>query len=374
MTHKPPSRSLLWIAPELFPEPGGIGNQAAYMAGHLTLLGWKVTVLADTSLISPKEAKAYDRKQPYKIKRIFRSRLIWSTYWKRIQEFYSHAKSNEVVICSGKWPIWVAGFLKPVLSRRWVAVVHGSELDLSRPLGRWWLRRSLAKFDKVIAVSSYTAQHLPAFGKKGPTVQVIGNGIEPADFDKVGMNGYSRTTHGFPALITVGSVKERKGQRKVIEAMPRILEKFPEAKYHVVGLPNETDKLRVLADKLGLNGAVKFYGVQSRETTQHLLKASDVFLLPSQHTVRGDFEGYGIAILEANALGLPAVASLHSGSRDAVNEDSGILIEEASPDGLTKAIATIIKQPEVYTQGALQFSKSRSWERVAQAYHKFLLS
>ncbi|HAA11417.1 MAG TPA: glycosyltransferase [Cytophagales bacterium] len=374
MPQLPPSRSLLWIAPELFPEPGGIGNQAAYMAGHLSLLGWKVTVLADTCLISAQEAKAFDKKQPYTIRRIFRSRAVWATYWKRIQNFYAQAKRNEVVVCSGKWPIWVAGLVSPFLSRKWVAVVHGSELDLSRLVGRWWLRRSLRRFDKVIAVSSYTAQHLPSFGPKGPQVQVIGNGIEPTEFERVGMNGYSRSTHGYPALITVGSVKERKGQRKVIEAMPHILKQFPNAKYHVVGLPNETDALRNLADSLGLNGTVKFYGVQSREATQHLLKASDVFLLPSQHTEKGDFEGYGIAILEANALGVPAVASLHSGSRDAMNDESGVLVEDASPKDLTEAIATIVKKPESYSKAAIQFSKSRSWERVAQEYHKLLLS
>lgn len=365
---------LAWIAPELFPEPGGIGNQAAFLVRELQAIGYEVSVVADTSMVSEAEAFQYDQQQPYRVQRIFRRRPVLFVYLKRCYRLWQSAKKHEVIVCSGKWPIWLGGFMTALFPKKeWIAVVHGSELDLKGGLQRWYMSRSIQRFAKIIAVSKYTADHLPKFTRRNqPKVRVIGNGVSTEEFSSVTMNGYSAGELGFPALITVGSVKERKGQRKVIEALPEIRKKYPEATYHVVGLPHESAALRKLADRLGLNGAVKFYGAQSREKVQHLLKASDIFLLPSQHTQAGDFEGYGIAILEANALGVPAIASSKSGSSDAVTQQSGILLDDASPEALTDAVSNILDRADAYAQGALAFSDTRNWKRVAQAYHEFI--
>ena len=373
MTEITDTPALLWVAPEMYPEPGGIGNQTAYLAKHLAELGYRITVLADTTLIGEAEAQTFDARQPYTVLRMLRRRFAWLTYLERISRMHRQVRRHRQVVCSGKWPIWLMGVLAPWYRREWVAVVHGSELDLPSGLGRWWLQRSLSRAHKIIAVSAYTAKHLPNFkGARVPKVEVIGNGIDPEEFSGVGVNGFQRPEHGYPALITVGSVKERKGQRKVIEALPKILEQYPKARYHIVGLPHEESALRRRAQELGLQDAVVFHGVQPRETVQHLLKASDVFLLPSQHTDRGDFEGYGIAILEANVLGVPAVASQHSGSSDAVTDDSGLLIDQATPETLAGAVDRLMEQRDQYAAGARQFARTRSWKAVAQAYHQFL--
>lgn len=366
--------TLAWISPEMFPEPGGIGHQAAYLCKELHHLGFSVSLLAGTSQTSPAMARVFDQTLPFSVERLFFRRPAQFIYLQRIWRFFKIVRQNRIIVCSGKWPLLLGGIFSRMYPRNWVAVVHGSELDLPSRFFRRWMNWSLGGMKKVIAVSEYTADHLPPLkGKKSLQIKVIGNGVDLEEFANVGTNGFTRERLGFPALITVGSVKERKGQQQVIAALPQIKKQFPDARYHVVGLPHDVPKLEKQVRALGLEDSVAFYGVQPREDMQHLLKASDIFLLPSQHTDSGDFEGYGIAILEANALGVPAIASAKSGSKDAIDAESGVLLDDSSPESISRAVASIISNSSRYERGARAFSSSRSWADVALAYKEFIL-
>lgn len=103
-------------------------------------------------------------------------------------------------------------------------------------------------------------------------------------------------------VLSVGRQEPQKGQRHLIAAMPRIVEAMPHAVLLIAGRTgNATAELRRLVEDLHLERAVQFLG--TRDDVPVLLAAADVFAFPSE------FEGLGVALLEAMAMGLPVAVT-----------------------------------------------------------------
>ena len=89
----------------------------------------------------------------------------------------------------------------------------------------------------------------------------------------------------------------------------------------------------------------------------------------SENIENGGVEGFGIAILEANYLGLPAIGSLGCGIEDAIsNGYNGKLITNDSPADLYLATRNIIENYKNYSKNSIRWAKERSWELVVEKY------
>jgi phosphatidylinositol alpha-1,6-mannosyltransferase len=93
----------------------------------------------------------------------------------------------------------------------------------------------------------------------------------------------------------------------------------------------------------------------------------------SSPTATGDVEGFGIAILEANALGVPAIGAMGCGIEDAIaNYKSGILVSPYDTSAFLDALQVILNQHEAYSQQAKAWAKSHHWELIIKQYiHAF---
>lgn len=112
---------------------------------------------------------------------------------------------------------------------------------------------------------------------------------------------------------TVGALIPRKNQRRIVSLLPAIAERVPDAHLLVVGEGQEHKNLSVLAERLGMGDRLRLVG--SQEDVAPYLSAMDVFAFPSLH------EGLGLALVEAQANGLPVVAS-SACTRDVTITDS----------------------------------------------------
>ena len=100
-----------------------------------------------------------------------------------------------------------------------------------------------------------------------------------------------------------------------------------------------------------------------------LLQQADVFVMLSETTKSGDAEGFGIAILEANAIGIPAIGSLGCGIEDAIdNGVSGKLINPKDPNEFADALEEILNNYETYSQNAITWSQDFKWDKVIKLY------
>ena len=169
--------------------------------------------------------------------------------------------------------------------------------------------------------------------------------------------------------MTVGNVTPRKGQENVINAMPVIKEHFPGVRYHVIGKPTIKEKLVERCKELNLNGSVSFYGAVSRPELLLKLSSAKVKLMLSNHTREGDFEGFGIAVLEANAFGVPVIGTKDSGIADAIIDgQTGILVNPLDPVAITKALHQILDNYGDYSKNAKEWALQHDWKIIVKEY------
>lgn len=354
---------ILILTSEFPPQPGGIGNHALHLAVGLQKNGYEIQVICDRRSETGDEENVFDNTLPIEVIRIRRRKLIVFSYINRFRKAFKRAKSSDVILASGKFSLWLGAGLRAFYDKKnYVAVIHGSELLLSSR----WLKRlthlSLKQYDMVIAVSRYTASLVADLELK--EVAVIPNGFELF----LNRNKMFKPS-GRPKLITVGNVTRRKGQHNVIRALPKLLQKFPNLEYHIVGIPTEQKKLEKLAEDVGVKQAVIFHGRVSEEQKQELLLESDVFVMLSESTPEGDVEGFGIAVLEGNSVGLPGIGALGCGIEDAVKDGfSGKLISNKDEKAFVEALEEILENYEVFSQNAKEWSGHFRWNSIIKRY------
>jgi glycosyltransferase involved in cell wall biosynthesis len=353
---------ILILTSEFPPQPGGIGNHAYNLAKGLQSNGFEIELVCDIRSKDAVEEKVFDKNLSFQIIRIPRRSILFFSYLKRVKVSFSLIKNNEIVICSGKFSIWMGAFLSLFFKRKFIAIIHGSEVRLPNKLLRNITDVSLKRFDKIIAVSNYTKSLVSHLSLKN--VVVIPNG-----FQMEAPSVLQNKNEPVPFLITVGNVTQRKGQHNVINALPILLKKYADLKYHIVGVPTEKERLEKLALHLGVENAVVFYGKVTEAEKIDLLQKSDVFVMLSETTKNGDAEGFGIAILEANSLGIPAIGASGCGIDDAINDGfSGKLINNKNPKQLENALDEILHNFQKYTEGAKSWSQNFNWNLVILKY------
>lgn len=359
-------RGILLLTSEFPPQPGGIGNHAYNLAKGLQENGYEVKVMCDMRSATDTEEDSFDKCLSFTVERIPRKRILFFSYLNRIKTAFSLARKNEIIICSGKFPLWLGGLLSFFFKRKFVAVIHASEVVLPNKIFRKLTDLSLKRFDSIVAVSNYTKSLIAHLDLKN--VEVIFNGFE-MDLTP----DLSPKNEPVPVLITVGNVTQRKGQHNVINALPTLLKKYPDLKYHIVGIPTEKSKLEKLALHLGVEESIIFKGKVSEEEKMKLLQQADVFVMLSETTKTGDAEGFGIAILEANALGVPAIGALGCGIEDAIKDGvSGRLISNKDPQQFGIVLTEILLNYQAYSVEAKLWSEGFTWDRVIKDYLKVL--
>lgn len=352
---------------EFPPQPGGIGNHAYNLAKYLNKSGYEVKVLCDRRSIKGEEEELFDAALSFPVIRIPRKKILIYSYLHRIIQGFKLAGATDIIIASGKFPLWLGGFLSLFYRTKNIAVIHGSELLQSHTALRKLTKFSLSKFDKIIAVSDYTRSLLKSLQLN--SVEVIHNGFE------INCNVEEREKPEAPVLVTVGNVTRRKGQQNVIRTLPVLLKKYPDLQYRIIGIPTERDNLLELAKKLNVEKSVKFYGAVDEKEKCRLLLSSHIFIMLSESTSTGDVEGFGIAILEANSLGLPAIGAKECGIEEAIKDSfSGILVNAKDPKEILDSVDRIMEHYEQFSMKAKKWSSNFSWEEVIRQYIKVIES
>lgn len=362
-------KKIIFITSEFPPLPGGIGNHAYFLSAYLEKEGYEVTVI--TNFREVYKDKAFDQDQVFKVVRVKRNAF---TYFNRFKVSFSYVGKNEFIIVSGKFSLWIGASLKLFFkSKTILAVLHGSELNAGGKLSRLLTKWSLKKVDKRVAVSTFTKSIALKINPK-LSVDVINNGIEIKDtlFVKKDRLKYKKDRLD---LVSVGNVTYRKGQQNIIKALPLLKEKYPGIHYHCIGIPTEKKSFEKLAEKLSVTENITFHGVLSEAEKHTLLSDCDVFCMLSSVLKNGDVEGFGIAILEANAIGIPAIGSNNSGIVDAIkNYANGILVNPENKDEIVNALKLILEDYDNYSFRAKEHSKMFQWNIVIQSYVKVLNS
>jgi glycosyltransferase involved in cell wall biosynthesis len=170
----------------------------------------------------------------------------------------------------------------------------------------------------------------------------------------------------YPVVVYAGRLKRAKRLDHAIRAFKIVKEEIPNAELWVIGDgPYKKD-----LEKIAVDG-VKFFGGLSNEHRRRLLARAWVLVNPS---VR---EGFGLNVLEANALGTPCVAYDVAGLTDSIIDGrTGLLVKEnGNVEKLSKAIIRILEDEtlrKTLSVNALEYSENFNWDRTAQEFEKIL--
>jgi len=257
---------------------------------------------------------------------------------------YINQQQIDVVIASHRW----AGFISYLATR----VTRSSLISVDHNVlwGNKWLT---FWGDGVVAVSKNSRQHLiDYFDLPAAKIQLIQNAIVPVEQASVEAQqrlldelDLQRDEHS-PLLLTIGRLDEQKGLSYLLDAMPQVRQKLPQARLLVVGTGELDAMLKAQAQSLGIGDQVIFTGLRSDVAT--FLSIADLFLMPSL------WEGLPISMLEAMSVGLPVVATHVGGIPEVMamsNSPAGIVVppKESGPFG--EAIVTLW-QDEAYRSNA----------------------
>ncbi|MEP5253958.1 MAG: glycosyltransferase family 4 protein [Winogradskyella arenosi] len=360
MKHK----NILLVTSEFPPQPGGIGDHTYNVAYYLSQLGYQVCVIADNRSGSGTEEAIFDATLPFEVFRIRVTRPRVNMYLKRIKLLRAAEQNADVVLASGKFSLWGAALCvagkKPM-----VAVVHGTEVNFKNTILNYSVDWALSRFGKIIAVSEFTKSLLPKDLQS--KTDVIPNGFNPVKWKDV--QCIEVRLQGSPKLITVGHVSERKGQREVIQLLPKLQQTYPDITYHCVGLPTEQEDCETLAKSLGVEKRVFFHGRATNDSLKALLEDSDVFVMLSTITASGDVEGFGIALLEANYLGIPAIGASGCGIEDAIDPgNSGFLVPLGDEAAFESALKELLKCSDQYAETSKQWAENHDWKVIIEQY------
>ena len=256
--------------------------------------------------------------------------------------------------------------LKPGLWRRLARMLRTERIDVvhshdDRPLiyglpAAWWagvkqrihthhhgrlatitwrqrlLIRQAARFAKhFVCVSDDSARFMLEQGINAAKVRTIHNGIDLSRF------AYQGPADDGP-IVTVARLSPEKDVSNLLRAAQRVLAQVPQARFEIAGDGPCRDELVRLAQELRIAESVTFHG--EVQDIPALLARARLFVLPSQT------EGISLTLLEAQARGLPVVATAVGGSPEVVDTGvTGLLVPARDPEGLAQAIITLFNEP-----------------------------
>ncbi|MCC5940283.1 MAG: glycosyltransferase family 4 protein [Balneolaceae bacterium] len=264
-----------------------------------------------------------------------------------------------------------------------VTINHGQDVTLPNPIYQWYVPKIFKNLQGVISVSSATRQ------------ASIDRGMAP-DKGKALFNGFdSKTDRKLPAkqeareilqkefgvdlsnskiLLTVGRHVKRKGHEWFIrEAFDKIKS---DVIYLIVGDGPELNNIKLAKNSSEKSEKIILTGRLSLNTLHLCYSAADLFVMPNI-PVKGDMEGFGIVLLEANRAGVPAVASDLEGIKDVIKQGvNGYRLPHGDATAFAEKIDYIIENNlDTLSESSKEYVMSTfTWDAVVENYVSYLKS
>lgn len=283
------------------------------------------------------------------------------------------------IVHSHDWLAVYAGkALKHGLMRPLVATIHATEFgrnhglhnDLQRHISNleWWLTYEAWK---VICCSQYMRGEIQyIFQVPVDKLVVIPNGVKASHFAIQNTFDRQAFRRRYAAdneriIYYVGRLVHEKGVDTLIEAVPRVLARFAQAKFVVAGKGPAEFALRERAHHLGVSQSIYFAGFVDDLTRNRLYACADVAVVPSL------YEPFGIVALEAMATGVPVVVSDTGGLSEVVHHaQNGLRAYPGNPQSLADNILAYLKAPKfagyIREQAAKDVRETYNWSLIAR--------
>jgi len=239
-------------------------------------------------------------------------------------------------------------------------------------------RQSLQHASLVLAPSRATADYVVSLqGVKPERVRVLPWALDPDFETRLSVNPASLLPAEFPqgrVILTVGrwlATERYKGMDTLIQAMPRLLLRWPDIQLVMVGSGDDREWLVNQARDSGVQRHVHFLCDVNYAQLSACYAAAEIFALPS----RG--EGFGFVYLEAMARGKPVIGGAHGGAPEVIRDGvTGYLVQHGDTVQLATSIDALLSNPEhakeMGARGKERVEKDFRFNVFAKAFKKIL--
>lgn len=222
--------------------------------------------------------------------------------------------------------------------------------------------------DFIHAITGFLKKTISALGVNEEKIKVIPNGVNLSEFGQ----RVERKEH---RIICVARLEKYKGIDYLIDAMPEILKSFPRTKLILIGDGSEQKSLATKAKALTIEDRIEFRGDIVHKQIPEELAQSHVFVLPSLE------EGQGLVVLEAQATGIPVIATNVGGIPDFIkNGETGILIKPKDQRAIAQNVIKVFSDSNFskrLAENAQRYLEKYEWNNIAQKidqiYQKLIL-
>ncbi|NVN98846.1 MAG: glycosyltransferase family 4 protein [Geobacteraceae bacterium] len=276
----------------------------------------------------------------------------------------SKRKHFDLIIC-GHINLTPLSFFCSIFSGAPLAlIIHG--IDAWQPTGSSIVNLVVKRVNLLISVSEYTKERFLGWaGLKDGRCVILPNSIDLARFSPGRKSQALLDRYGLDdriVLLTLGRLDSReraKGFDEVLEILPELAEEIPNIIYLIAGDGRDRARLEQKVKALQVEAMVVFTGFVSEEEKTDHYRLADAYVMPS----RG--EGFGIVLLEAMACGIPTVASVADGSREALRDGFlGTLVDPDKPEEIIAGIKKALKTGRAVPEGLDYFSEANFKSRI----------
>lgn len=278
------------------------------------------------------------------------------------------------VIHSHDWLTYPAGIhAKQVTGKPLVIHVHATDYDRSRgnvnPTVFAIERDGMTHADHIITVSNLTRQTvIEKYGIDPSKVTTVHNAVTPLSEEFLNVQAQKPKEK---VVTFLGRITMQKGPEYFVETAAKVLKNTHDVRFVMAGSGDMMDKMINLAAERGIADRFHFPGFQKGKQVYEMLKASDVYVMPSVS------EPFGISPLEAMQMGVPSIISKQSGCAEILN--NVIKTDYWDVDAMADAIHSIVTYPAMHRQlsedglaEVNQITWDKAGRKVIDIYNKVL--
>jgi len=245
-------------------------------------------------------------------------------------------------------------------------------------LARSTVKALFASASAIVANSQWTREQTQTvlrevgLSSQAEAVKIVPLGADPELF-KPGVDTREVKAryrlNGGPWLVTVARLEDYKGIDTALKTLARLRSNGTEVNYLVVGAGKRGAAYKKLAEELKVADQVRFVGNVPDTELPALYNAASAYVGLTRKTVGGRVEGFGIALAEASACGLPVIAGRSGGVAEAVKEgETGLIVDPEDTEEIATAITRLLDDQLLARRlgqaGRKAVESHYNWDRV----------
>lgn len=367
---------LLEITNDFPPTLGGIENYIYSLVSR-----WPGEVVVLTREVPGH--RDFDRNLDFEVVRVPRGTMIPTPDLLRRARGIAKDHAIDVIHFATPLPLSLLGpRIKQKPNVPYAVSAHGGEFVFQEWLlsGRVLLRVALEEANVILCESNFVQDRVRRFfgHRSSPPTEFLPAGVDTELF-RPGLEPAITSPSAGPVIVSVSRLIARKGPAVLIRSLPKVMERHPEVHTVIVGGGPDRVALEKLAASIGVADAVTFTGPQPWGLVPHYYASGTVFVMPTRERWGGlQTEGLPLAYLEAGACGLPVVAGMAGGVRDAVvHGETGYIVDGEDPLAVAEATVHLLDDPETARamgeRARRRVVREFNWDLIAEKFRSALV-